>query len=114
MRTDASESIPEGTKIKVDQKVLVQVLEDCWDLLVETQRVKQLIDDKMKGMEQRDEPHPGWYHAGPSLMDYGVPPEIANDLNMMLWDMGEHARLALVQILSLRKAALDKPAEPNV
>lgn len=111
MQTDAYKAIPDGTKILVDKKVLIGALEDCWTLLVDVQRQKQLIDDKMKGVEQFEATHDtpgGWKEVGPCLMDYGVPPEIANDLAVMLYGMGETARQACEKILFLRKAAMDK------
>lgn len=112
MRTDAYEAIPEGTKILVDKKVLVEVLEDCWTLLFEVQLQKQRLDDAMKGLKQV-EPYGGlpggWTKVGPSLDDYGVPATLSNDLTMMLIGMGESARQACEKTLFLRKAVMDKP-----
>ncbi|MFA6234068.1 MAG: hypothetical protein WC824_07740 [Bacteroidota bacterium] len=110
--TEQFDAIPEGTKILVDKKVLIEVLEDCWHLLVEVQRQKQRIYDKMMGYEQRETTETekgGWFPVDSNLMGYGVPPEVANDLIMMNVGMGETARQACEKILFLRKAVLDKP-----
>ena len=107
-RTDTYEAIPEGAKIKVHQKVLVEVLEDCWALLAEVQKVKHEIQDLSSGTDS--ETH---MRTGPNLFEAGVDPRTVNEMAVKLGDMGEFARLALEKLLFLRKAVMDKPVEPE-
>ena len=106
--TAACRKIPEEAKVEVSQQALVQLLEYCWHQLVQVQRNKQLLDDKMKGLEQFED---GWREdpENPGLSAFGVPPTIQADMLNILWQgMGENARLACEQILLTRKALLDK------